>query len=310
MTPGIADLLLPFQPDGDRHDPHDLLLCDVSFFALAELSRATHVLVGCPQDQGVRRNHGRPGAAGAPAAIRTMLYRLKPPSDHAGIRLLDLGDITTGGTLEDIHARLQTVVAFALQERKTVIVLGGGNDISYADGAAMAEVFAEIAAVNIDAHLDLRRGPCRHSGTPYRNLLEHGLIAPGNLFTIGIQPWANSAAYLQDAQDLGIRVSTLGEIRRLGADDFCRALIASLPSRPLLAGLDMDSVRSADAPGVSAPSPVGFTAEEVLVFADGVRRHPATSVFEISEVNPDFDRDGCTARLAALAVYTFLYGLG
>ena len=71
----------------------------------------------------------------------------------------------------------------------------------------------------------------------------------------------------------------------------------------------MDSVRSADAPGVSAPSPVGFTAEEILHLTDACHHQPKIGIFEISEVNPVFDRDNCTARLAALAVYTFLYGL-
>src|SRR6516162_11827277 len=36
------------------------------------------VILGFPQDEGVRRNHGRPGAAQAPDEIRSRLYRLTP----------------------------------------------------------------------------------------------------------------------------------------------------------------------------------------------------------------------------------------
>src|SRR5437870_273974 len=36
------------------------------------------VLIGFPQDDGVRRNHGRPGSAEAPNEIRRWLYRLTP----------------------------------------------------------------------------------------------------------------------------------------------------------------------------------------------------------------------------------------
>lgn len=306
---GFQNHMIPFQPDRHRHDPHDRLLADAALFDLEELDRASHVLVGCPQDHGVRRNHGRPGAAGAPAAIRAALYRLKPPPEPGSCRLLDLGDIKVDGSLEDIHSRLQSVVARALAAKKTVIVLGGGNDISSADGAALAEVFGEIAAVNIDAHLDIRKSANRHSGTPYRNLLDQGLIVSGRLFAYGIQTWANSCEYLREAEELGLRITTYGEIRSKGDRVAGESLLASLPPLPLLAGLDMDSVRSADAPGVSAPSPVGLNADEVLALIDGLRRHPAATLFEITEVNPVFDRDGCTARLAALAVYTFLYGL-
>jgi formiminoglutamase len=309
MTPEIKDLLTPVRIDLKSHDPHDLQVEDVTSFSVNDLPQATHVLIGCPQDQGVRRNHGRAGAAEAPAAIRAMFYRLKPPRNHWPVRLLDLGNIRVDGELEEIHDRLQRVVTAALTARKKVIVLGGGNDISFADGAAMAGVFGETAAVNIDAHLDLRKSPRRHSGTPYRDLLDQGLLRPENLFAVGLQPWANSPEYLSDAEKLGVRITTLAEVRRVGVETTISGLLASLYGSPFFVGLDMDSVRSADAPGVSAPSPLGFTAEEVLHFADACHHHPATGVFEISEVNPAFDRDNCTARLAALAIYTFLYGL-
>jgi formiminoglutamase len=309
MTTELRDFLVPVRIDVKSHDPHDLLVKDVTLFSIDDLPQATHVLIGCPQDQGVRRNHGRAGATEAPAAIRAMFYRLKPPFNHAPVRLLDLGDIRVDGELEVIHERQRQVVAAALTARKKVIVLGGGNDISFADGSAMAGVFGEIAAINIDAHLDMRKSHHRHSGTPYRNLLDQGLVKPGNLFAVGIQPWANSPEYLSDAENLGVRIKTLMEVRRVGVETAFRNLLTSLYGSPFFVGLDMDSVRSADAPGVSAPSPVGFTAEEVLHLADACHHHPATGVFEISEVNPVFDRDSCTARLAALAVYTFLYGL-
>jgi formiminoglutamase len=304
----LDDLLVPFQSDWTRHDSNDLLQSDVSYFTVEKFSEATHVLIGCPQDHGVLRNHGRPGAAGAPAAIRSIFYRLKPPKDSHEICLVDAGDIQVNGVLEDVHTRLQSVVAYSLAAGKSVIVLGGGNDISFADGAALAETFGEIVCVNLDAHLDIRKSPTRNSGTPYRNLLDNDLIKPSNLFEVGIQPWANSSLYLEEAQNLGIHITTLGEIHKTQGD-LWDPLIASLPYLPLLAGLDMDCVRSSDAPGASAPSPVGFSAEEILAFADRIREHPAATVFEISEVNPVFDLDDCTSRLAALAVYTFLYGM-
>ena len=307
MKIDLDDLLVPFQPDGIRYDSNDLLQSDVSHFTVEKFSDATHVLSGCPQDHGVLRNQGRPGAAGAPAAIRSIFYRLKPPKDGNEIFLVDLGDVKVDGVLEDVHIRLQSVVAYSLAAGKSVIVLGGGNDISFADGAALAETFGEIVCLKLDAHLDIRKSSSRNSGTPCRNLLDHDLIKPANLFEVGIQPWANSSHYLEEAKNLGIHITTLGEIHNIQGDPW-NSLIASLPYLPLLAGLDMDSVRSSDAPGASAPSPVGFSAEEILAFADRIREHPAATVFEISEVNPVFDRDNCTARLAALAVYSYLYG--
>src|SRR5215467_4067002 len=42
------------------------------------LTKGRAVLIGFPQDEGVRRNGGRPGAAQAPNEIRKWLYRLTP----------------------------------------------------------------------------------------------------------------------------------------------------------------------------------------------------------------------------------------
>jgi arginase family enzyme len=69
------------------------------------------VLIGCPVDEGVRRNHGRAGAAEAPAAIRGALLRT-PAGDNQGLRALiarvwDAGDLSSTGVLErdqDAHA--------------------------------------------------------------------------------------------------------------------------------------------------------------------------------------------------------------
>ncbi|WP_424450082.1 hypothetical protein [Pseudodesulfovibrio tunisiensis] len=47
----------------------------------------------------------------------------------------------------------------------------------------------------------------------------------------------------------------------------------------------------------------------MLDFADHCRKYGRTALFEITEVNPATDLDGRTARLAALTLYTFLYGI-
>ena len=107
---------------------------------------------------------------------------------------------------------------------------------------------------------------------------------------------------------MGVHIHTLHTMEQTGHRACFDSLFAEISGQPLFAGLDMDSVRAADAPGVSASSPVGLSARAVLDFADRCRTHGLTKVFEITEVNPTFDIDGRTAKLAALAVYTFIYG--
>jgi arginase family enzyme len=69
-----------------------------SFPPRGRLRASKIVIVGCPQDEGVRRNNGREGARMAPAAIRKEFYKLTP----FGIRtkIFDFGD-----TIIQRHAR-------------------------------------------------------------------------------------------------------------------------------------------------------------------------------------------------------------
>lgn len=302
----LSQLNAPVLPAGS-HDPMDILLRDVVSITPDDLEKATHVIVGCPQDIGVERNHGRPGAATAPSAIRQFLYKLKPATD-SNAQIMDLGDVNTQGELEDIHARQEEVVTALLNSGKTVIVLGGGNDISFPDASAVHSVYPEYVAMNLDAHLDMRKSDIRHSGTPYRNLIDTGKLRPADFHEVGIQGWANSPRYLEDAAAMGVNIHYLSTIHDTGPQQFFNDLFARIGSSPLFAGLDMDSVRASDAPGVSASCPMGFSAKTIIRFADLCRKHSNTPVFEITEVNPKHDIDGRTARLAALAVYTFIYG--
>src|ERR1041385_3908895 len=78
-----------------------------------QFAHAVVVLVGCPQDEGVRRNGGRPGAAQAPAEIRRALYKLTVNGLGAlGTQggLFDAGDTKIQADLEATHAAHQAVV--------------------------------------------------------------------------------------------------------------------------------------------------------------------------------------------------------
>jgi formiminoglutamase len=183
-----------------------------------------------------------------------------------------------------------------------VVVLGGGNDISYPDCSALAKEVPALLALNIDRHLDLRADPVRNSGTPYRQLLEEGFIKPEAFHEVGINSYANSMAYRRYAEALGVGIHYLAELRERGAGATVRAILAASGADGIFFGFDLDVVAAAEAPGVSDPSPMGLSAKEVCAIADVAAGDPRTRVVEISEVNPVYDRDGITSKLAANVV--------
>ena len=291
-------------------DPNDPRLGELVSREPADYARARVVVLGCPQDMGVERNHGRLGAREAPAEIRRALYRLTPLGlaiDPA--RIFDAGDVPIQATLEENAALHQRIVRRFLADGKRVIVLGGGNDISYPDASALALESQRMLAFNIDAHVDVRADMPMNSGTPYRQLLEGGFIAPERFHELGYQPQVNSAAYLAYLQDKGARVLGLSEWRRRGVLDVVRDTLAGSDADAIFWGFDMDAVRGADAPGVSAVNPLGLGADEFVGLWALAGSDPRTRLVELSEVNPRFDADGRTARLASVAIYSYLAAL-
>ena len=269
------------------------------------------VIIGCPQDEGVKRNNGRVGAALAPDAIREHFYQLTPFGIN--LKICDLGNIVNQNSLEETHEALTSIVKKVLEDGKKIIVLGGGNDISYADGRAMSEVFGagNWLGVNVDAHFDVCIADERNSETAYRQLLEEKLIRPDYFYEIGYQTHFASPVYYRYLQDLGVNLSSLEQIRsRETADLELREMmrqkfIHHSQSLSTFFGFDLNAVRSSDAPGTSAPSPLGLRAGEFITLVKFAASLSNTKVIEFTEVNPNFDADNRTTKLVAIAMHRF-----
>jgi formiminoglutamase len=277
------------------------------------------VLLGFPQDEGVRRNGGRPGAARAPAAIRHWLYRLgaEDPSanvDLARLEPLDLGDLIIDRDLESTQAVLAAVVGELLQQGCVPIVLGGGHETAFGTYLGYVAAGRELAVVNVDAHLDVRPllDGLGHSGSPFRQMMEHGALPlPGSRYVcLGAQPANTSRAHSEYVRERGGEVVWADGVRSRLGEQFRRSrerLTAS--GCPLHVSLDADVVRAADVPGVSAPAPLGLDGDEVAAWARLAGADSRVSSFELVEINPAFDGDGRSARWAAVVVWQFLAGL-
>ena len=297
-----------FRPKEDlffkKNDPFDVRLGEIVSSSIENYEKSEIVILGCPQDKGVARNGGRVGAAFAPDAIRAQFYKLTNFEIRA--KIFDLGDTIIQQTLEETHDSHQKIVEQVLRGGKRLIVLGGGNDISYADGSAMAKVFGKEnwMAFNIDAHFDVRADSPRNSGTPYRQLLDEKSILPENFCEIGFQPQVNSPVYFDYLKKSGVMIIGLEEIRKnILTEEIIRSLLTV--ERSAFWGFDVDSVRASDAPGVSAASPIGLTAEEFINLAGFAGSFIETKIAEFTEVNPRFDIDNRTAKLVAVAMHTF-----
>jgi len=275
------------------------------------------VMIGCPVDEGVIRNGGRPGASQAPPLIRKYLSKMTPPPDmrDAFIDMLhsgrDLGDVPQAG-MEEMQEELASRVAPWIARGVPVIVLGGGHETTYGHSLAYQKAQQPHHILNIDAHCDVRplKNGVGHSGSPFRQILEHEESRCLSYHVMGLQPQSVAREHLEyirtaggeyafaDQTDAGAVLEKLRK-RNGGRDDGSVVLLT----------LDMDSVDQSQAPGVSAPCASGLSKSVLLEAARAAGENGSVLSLDVVEVNPFFDRDDQTSRLAALVVWYYLVGL-
>lgn len=282
------------------------------FIGRVSTGEASCRLIGFPSDEGVQRNGGRPGASGAPESIYGQLLKLTPHAAHIEqhTKLLKqtgaMEQHECTGELSKDQIMLGENVSKTLKMGQIPVILGGGHETSFGHFLGYAEAGQPVHIVNIDAHTDVRmlNNGLPHSGSPFRQAIEHesGRCRSYNVY--GLNAASVSADHLNYVKQQGDAafeqsVTEEGVLNRLNLFD----------ESPIMVTMDMDVVRHSDAPGVSAPNSSGISKELWLKLAYGFGNHPKVASFDLCEVNPEFDRDHQTVKLAALTVWYFLLGV-
>jgi formiminoglutamase len=261
-------------------------------------------LIGFAVDEGVRRNHGRPGAALGPQALRGALANLpllgEPP-------LWDAGDVACEtGDLEAAQSQLAQAVAAAHARGSFPLVLGGGHEVawgSYQGLAGSPQPPERLLIVNLDAHFDLRQAAQGNSGTPFRQIAEHrqALGLPFTYRVFGISRFANTQALFDRAAQWGVRHWLDESLQSAsGLAQAQAALAADLAACDgVYLTVCLDVLPGPLAPGVSAPAPLGVPLAHVEALIDQVMASGRVRLADLAELNPGLDRDGLTARVAA-----------
>jgi formiminoglutamase len=271
-------------------------------------------LIGFASDAGVARNHGRVGAAEGPAALRRALANLPWPASR-DVPLLDAGDVVCAGdALEQAQEALGLRVAEVLSRGHWPLVMGGGHEVAWGSFQGLVAGLrgpARVGVVNFDAHFDLRktldgRGT---SGSPFLQIAD-ALASRGSAFRylcIGISPASNTPALFATAAARGAEWLLDDDLvwsELPKALDRIDRFVASVDVIHL--SLCLDVFPGSVAPGVSAPAARGLPVDvgfvllrRLLERAGHAPRGGKVVLAEIAELNPRFDRDSCTARLAA-----------
>lgn len=263
------------------------------------------VLHGFAVDEGVRRNKGRTGAQDAPDVIRKNMVNF--PVILPDFSLLDFGNVTCeDGNLENAQSNLAKNVSKVLLKGGKSVVLSGGHEVTYGHYLGVKTAFPEqkIGIINIDAHFDNRLpedGVGASSGTGFWQIAQEGKI---HSLHIGIQRNSNTLKLFDTAHQYGMKY--------ILADELFFENLPSVYQRidDLLEEVDfayvticMDVFNASIAPGVSAAAYNGIFADAAFMhFYRHILKSEKLIALDVAEVNPSFDIQDRTARLAASLV--------
>ncbi|PRB05257.1 formimidoylglutamase [Chryseobacterium sp. MYb7] len=273
------------------------------------ISTGDFALHGFAVDEGVRRNKGRQGAKDAPNVIRKNMSNF--PVILPDFSMLDFGNVTCeDGNLENTQNNLAKNVSKVLLKGGKSLVLGGGHEVTYAHYLGVKTAFPEqkIGIINIDAHFDNRqpeKGVGPSSGTGFWQIAQEG---PINSLHIGIQRNSNTLKLFDTAHQYGMKY--------ILADELFFENLTSIYQRidELLDNVDyaylticMDVFNASIAPGVSAAAYNGIFADAAFMhFYRHILKNKKLVALDVAEVNPSFDIQDRTARLAACLVNEWL----
>lgn len=254
--------------------------------------RRAVVILGMPDDTGVKLNNGRPGAKEGPGAIRRALSRMgvDNPAKRPWPLVYDAGDVLPAGNdLDETHRRVSEASKALASKGFFPIGFGGGHDLTFAFVRGVIDGLSDDQkprnGVYLDPHLDVRE--TKGSGMPFRRLVEDCGVR--SLQITGFDACVNSAEHHDWFVSHGGRVMKDADHPPAG--------------QPYFASLDLDAVDASQAPGVSASNPCGVLAQFAAYW---IQRNTASQhlrCFDIMELSPPHDEGDRTARLAA---YFFL----
>jgi formiminoglutamase len=274
---------------------------------------AKYVLLGIPEDIGIRANFGRPGAASAwDSAIKgianiqhnrfckgsqiIVLGQLNVCQEMKEVEHLDFNDIDDRSKLsqlvEKIDKDVSHIIFNIIKLGKIPIVIGGGHNNSYGNikGAALAKG-KSINAINFDAHSDFRILEGRHSGNGFSYAYEEGFLK--KYFVFGLHENYTSKSVLDILKKIEDRVRyvTYDSINIRKEKVFQQEMVQAMEfvnTDPFGIEIDLDAIPNIAS---SAMTLSGFSVEELRQFVSFFGKNKNATYLHICEGAPDLGED-------------------
>jgi arginase len=282
---------------------------------------------------------GRRGVDMGPSAIR--VAGLSRQIEALGWRLRELGSVVVqepeatrqGGEnaryvkeVLDVCIRLRDVTSKALAAGCLPIVLGGDHSIAMGSVSAVARHHRErgkpIGLLWVDAHTDMNLPETSPSGNvhgmPLAHLLGYGIpalrrlsgapraVSPEHVALLGVR--SVDKGEREVVRQSGVRTYTMAEIDERGFATCLKEALERVTTGTagFHLSFDLDGVDPRYAPGVGTPVNGGLTYREAHLTCESAARSGRLLGLDMVELNPTFDEQNRTGRLAAELILSAL----
>lgn len=285
---------------------------------------AKYVLLGIPEDIGVRANSGVGGTHTAWLPFLQSFVNIQSSQEFSGPEILLLGSFDFSAWMQESEemntAQLRALVAkidgevfpviqTIIAAGKIPIVIGGGHNNAYPiiKGASLAKQ-QRIHAINLDAHSDYRMVEGRHSGNGFRFAMLENYLA--NYALVGLHKNYNSESVVSEmVANPQIQMSFYEDIfvhQKLSFESAIERAIKFTSSGATGIELDLDCIQNVLS---SAMTSVGITALQARQYLSTCALQKNVAYLHIAEgatALANGRQDWSTGKLIAYLVSDFI----
>ncbi len=233
--------------------------------------------------------------------IRMALYSLF--FGNWNTTIADLGDILQGDSIEDTYYALKTTVSLLVEKKIIPIIIGGSQDLTYANYRAYDTMSPMVNIVNVDSNFDLGDASVEMKNNSYLGKII--LEQPYNLFNyaaIGYQTYFNSQEEIDLMDKLYFEGYRLGEVsKRI-------SMVEPVMRDAHIVTMDLKAVRAAEMGAKQKFSPNGFDGKEICAISRYAGISNKVSSFGIFEFKTTKELDA-TPMLISQIIWYFVEGV-
>jgi formiminoglutamase len=293
--------------------------------AFLQTTEAKYVLLGIPEDIGIRANFGRPGAASAwDTAIKNIaniqhnrfckgsqiivLGQVNVSEEMKEVEHLNFHDIDDRSKLsqlvEKIDKDVSHIIFNIIKSGKTPIIIGGGHNNSYGNikGTALAKG-KPVNAINFDAHSDFRILEGRHSGNGFSYAYEEGFLKKYFIFGLHENYTSKSVLDMIKKTEDRVRYNTYDSLAIRKEKDFNQEMVNALEFiKTDFFGIeiDLDAIPNIAS---SAMTLSGFSVEQLRQFISFFGKNKNAAYIHICEGAPELGEEKNTHLIGKLIGY-------